>query len=613
MTNQFGAQLLADDTCQWRLWAPLAMHAELVLFDDSGQEAASHRMQVRKYGFFAFELPSISVGQRYAFRLDGKATRPDPASRWQPEGVHRPSAVWRPDEFLWTDDEWRGVGQHDLVIYELHVGTFTREGTFEAIIPRLRELRDLGITAIELMPVAQFPGEYGWGYDGVYWFAVQQSYGGPTNLQRLIDACHSIGIAVILDVVYNHLGPEGNYLAEFGPIFVDRKRTRWGQVINYCGPSCRAVRDLVLENVRQWIRDFHVDGLRLDAVHAIFDDTETHILAEIKQLALEEAAQCSRPVHVIAESTLNDVQLLDPFEDGGYGLDAQWNDDFHHCVHALLTGERDGYYTDFAAPAQQLVKALNETFVYDGAFSRFHGRSHGQPALSHSGDRFVVSVQTHDQIGNRARGDRFGTLLDPPKQRLAAGLLLLSPYIPLLFMGEEYGETRPFPFFCDFSDESLRLALQSERRKEFSAFNWTGGDLNPIERTTFESAVLSWDWPVNSTQAGLRNLYRELLRLRQTHAALRDYQNHSAALISDTEDTSVLLLTRSNNMVPQESLRAVFNLTARTAPVPQICDSAELLIHSEDTRFGGCHNRDVVIELQPFAFAVLAHSTEADE
>jgi maltooligosyltrehalose trehalohydrolase len=579
------------------------------LIDAAGNEKSSHRMRILKYGYFGCRIAGIATGQNYAMRLDGKTPRPDPASRWQPNGVHGPSAIWRAADFLWTDHDWRGIALSKLAIYELHVGTFTPQGTFAAIIPRLEELKSLGVTAIELMPVGQFPGERGWGYDGVYWFAVQQSYGGPTEMQRFVDACHACGLAVILDVVYNHFGPEGNYLGEYGPIFSTRHHTPWGAAINFDGAGCQAVRDLVTDNVRHWIRDFHIDGLRLDAVHAVFDDSPTHLLCEIKRVAEAEANRFGRPVHVIAESNLNDVQLLDAPADGGLGLDAQWNDDFHHCIHALLTGERDGYYADYDAPAQQLVKALNEVFVYDGAFSQFWGRNHGRQIGQHTGDRFVVSIQTHDQVGNRPHGDRLGTLLDPPRQRIAAGLLLLSPHIPLLFMGEEYGETTPFPFFCDFGDEALRQSVRSGRREEFAAFRADGELPDATACATFGSAILSWSWPVGSIRAGLRTLYRDLLSLRQSHPALRDFQHRTAQLLSNNSSADILLLTRGDLLKDSRSLWAVFNLSAQQVRLPALTEiSIHPLMYSEERRFGGeIDCRGELDVLLPFSFSVLSN------
>ncbi len=401
-------------------------------------------------------------GLRYAYVLPNQVDRPDPASRWQPEGVHRPSATFFPETSDWSDDGWRGVPRGDLVIYELHVGTFTPEGTFEAVARRLPELAELGVTAIELMPVAQFPGERNWGYDGVYPNAVQNTYGGPRELQRLVNAAHHAGLAVFLDVVYNHFGPEGNYLSDFGPYFTDRYRTPWGAAMNFDGADSDPVRQFVVDNARSWCRDFHVDGLRLDAVHSIFDFSPRHILAEIQDAVQAEARRRERPALVIAETNQNDVRLIAPRERGGYGLDGLWSDDFHHSLHALLTRERTSYYADFGFP-EQLAKSYSDVFVNDGNYSAFHRRRHGTKVDDSPRTCFVVCSQNHDQVGNRALGDRLSSLWPPATQRLSCTLLLLSPCTPLLFMGQEYGETNPFPFFCSFSDTDLVEAVRGGR------------------------------------------------------------------------------------------------------------------------------------------------------
>lgn len=563
-----GATLGTDGQCQWRVWAPSARVVDLVLFDSLGRATATHRMYPLKFGYFGQELGGIQVGQRYAYRLDDGPPRPDPASRWQPAGVHHASAIWRPEDFAWTDSNWAGRNLDELVIYELHIGTFTPEGTFAAVIPRLPDLRELGVTAIELMPVGQFPGNRGWGYDGVYWYAAQQSYGGPTELQRLVDACHAHGIAVILDVVYNHLGPEGNYLAEFGHYFTDRYQTPWGAALNWDGSGCRAVRDLAIENARSWIRDFHLDGLRLDAAHEIHDQSRWHILGEIRHAVANEERARRLPIHVMAESNLRDPMFLDSPAVGGCELDALWNDDFHHAVHALLTGERDGYYAEFADPAKQLVEALNHVFVRDRLPHHQRNRPSARAARDYPSWRFVVSVQTHDQVGNRPTGDRFGTILDERRRRLAAGLLLLSPYVPLLFMGEEYGEQRPFPFFCEFGDESLREAVRSGRQREFSDFNWGADWPEPCEYRTFESAKLTWRWPDGSEGAELRRLYRILLDLRARHPALRGGGSHVARLIPDDQSPELLCLQRQAAPPEMRQMEIIFNLTERPVPIP---------------------------------------------
>ncbi|MFO0868461.1 MAG: malto-oligosyltrehalose synthase [Pirellulales bacterium] len=594
------------DGGSWNLWAPRAARVDLLLA--TSDSWTSCPMRPREGGCFEYTADHVPVGQRYLYRLDGDRARPDPASRWQPEGVHGPSAVWRPDPRQRSSVAWTGKRLDELVTYELHVGTFTPEGTFDALRSRLPALRSLGITAIELMPLGQFPGTRGWGYDGTYWFAVQHSYGGPAGLQRLVDACHAHDLAVIVDVVYSHFGPEGNYLAEFAPCFTARHQTPWGDAVNFDDRGSAGMRSFVLDHVRYWIRTFELDGLRLDAVHALCDDHQPHILQEIQQVAAEEARRLGRPVHVIAESNQNDARLLDPPARGGYGLDAQWNDDFHHCVHALLTGERDGYYVDFDDPPRQLVKALNDVFVYDGQFSPFRGHPHGRPVGAHGGERFVVSIQTHDQIGNRALGDRLGTLLPPDAQRLSACLLLLAPYLPLLFMGEEYGECRPFPFFCDFADPALQAAVRGGRRAEFARFAWAEAVPDPCDPATFAAAQLTWEWPAGSTQAGLRQLYHDLLALRSRLPALRDFQHRSAGLADSGQSTPLLVLQRGTG---SQRVICLFHLGSRAAPWPDAYRHLPVLLRSASSRYRG--NSEPREEgdptaLQPFECVVLQPS-----
>ena len=391
-----GALVQQDGSVVWRLWAPKADRVELVLID--GERQSSHAMTRQERGFFDFAQDSVENGQRYLYRLNDAAEYPDPASRWQPEGINTPSAVLRTEGFRWSDEGWTGVLREHLIFYELHVGTFTPEGTFDAIIPRLPALRELGITAVELMPIAQFSGTRNWGYDGVHPYAPQHSYGGPYGLQRLANACHLHGLALFLDVVYNHIGPEGAYLQEFGPYFTARYHTPWGTAVNYDDRGSDPVRAFVLDNVQMWLEDYHLDGLRLDAVHGIFDSGARHILQEIQESATLIARRRGRSIHIVAESDLNDVRLLLPTEQGGYGLDAQWSDDFHHVVHVALTGEQQGYYEDYV-PQEHFPKLLNDTFVLNGIYSAHRDRRHGGTHAGLPGDRFVVCIQNHDQVG----------------------------------------------------------------------------------------------------------------------------------------------------------------------------------------------------------------------
>ena len=508
-----GARYLGQSRCDFLVWAPTARTVDVRVI---GPDARLIGLEPAGGGYFRGEAGGVEPGSRYFYRLDGSREHPDPASRCQPDGVHGPSAIVAAD-FTWTDDAWRGLALDELVIYELHVGTFTPEGTFEGVVGRLDELRDLGITAIELMPVAQFPGTRNWGYDGAYPFAVQVSYGGPEGLKRLVDAAHARGLAVILDVVYNHLGPEGNYLERFGPYFTDRYETPWGRAVNFDGEGGGEVRRFVVENAVQWTGEFHLDALRLDAIHAIFDASPRHILAEIAEAVHRQAA--GRHVHVIAESGLNDAIVVTPASEGGYGVDAQWSDDFHHALHVLLTGERGGYYQDFGS-LQDLAKAYREGFVYSGQYSKYRKRRHGTSSRAVPAGRLVVCTQNHDQTGNRMLGERLNHLVGDAELTLAASALLLSPYVPLLFMGQEYGERAPFLYFVSHSDPPLIEAVRAGRRDEFKAFAWKGEVPDPQAEATFLQSRLDHRLKQLPRHRAILGLYRELLRLRRALPAL---------------------------------------------------------------------------------------------
>jgi maltooligosyltrehalose trehalohydrolase len=517
-TLQRGAQLQPDNSVRFSVWAPRIKQPRVRI------GARDHVMHpaADETGVWTVTVPNLVANTDYSFVLDDGRAVPDPVSRWQPNGVHGPSRVVDVNAFQWTDAAWRGVTLDDLVIYELHVGTFTPEGTFEAIIPRLVELKSLGISAIEIMPVAQFPGSRNWGYDGVGLYAVQNSYGGPHELKRLVDAAHSIGLGVIMDAVYNHVGPEGNYLDSFGPYFTEKYKTPWGRALNYDDAESDQVRRFIVDNALYWITEYHVDALRLDAVHGIFDFSATHLLQEIADTVHAEAERLGRTVLVIAESDLNDPKLIRTPDEYGYGLDAQWSDDFHHAVHAALTGETNGYYADFAeSPSRRVAESLREPFIYTGQFSPHRKRRHGGPSTGLPRKRFVVAIQNHDQVGNRATGDRISCTLNPSQLRLAAALLLLSPYVPLIFMGQEYGETNPFQYFVSHSDEKLVAAVREGRRKEFEAFGWRDEVPDPHDEQTFLRSRVDWSRARTGQHAEMLALYRDLLALRREEHLLR--------------------------------------------------------------------------------------------
>lgn len=537
-----GAFVTGPSQVTFRAWAPWV---KTIAVEILGNDSEILPMQPQPMGYWEMTASNVGVGTRYQYVLHEKLTRPDPASRSQPEGVHGPSEVIDPIAFTWTDQEWKGLPLADYIIYELHPGTFSQFGTFDGIIPSLRYLKnEVGITAIELMPVTQFPGSRNWGYDGTYLFAPHNSYGGPQALQRLIDACHSAGLAVILDVVYNHLGPEGNYWGDFGPLFTDHYRTPWGSAINFDGPHSDAVRDLIISNAVYWTRDFHIDALRLDAVHGIFDSSVSHILKDLRDAVHEEAEITGRLVSVIAESDFNDVKLLAAPSKGGYGLDGQWNDDFHHALHALVTGERQGYYEDFGS-LEHLATAFRKHFVLSGQYSHHRHRRHGNSATHILPSQFVVFAQNHDQIGNRAQGDRLSALIPFAAQQVVAASVLLSPFIPLLFMGEEYGEHAPFQYFIDHGDEHLIEAVRKGRLAEFKPFGWKNIP-DPYALNTFEHSRLTPLEARDDTQQRLAAWTKQLISLRKQHASLGTGVKGHQLRVWMNPDKSVLTIYRKN-------------------------------------------------------------------
>jgi maltooligosyltrehalose trehalohydrolase len=522
-------------------------------------------------GWWAAEVDSVvevdtAAEADYAFRIDGGDPLPDPRSVRQPYGPAGFSRTPSGSSFPWTDSAWHGAPLSGAVIYELHIGTFTSEGTLDAAIRKLDYLRDLGITAVELMPVASFPGQHGWGYDGIGLYAVHEPYGGPDALKRFVDAAHGQGLAVFLDVVYNHLGP-GNRLGEFGPYFTDAYPTPWGAAVNLDQPGSDEVRSFIVDNARMWLRDFHIDGLRLDAVHALEDHRALHILEELVEAAAGVTGTTGRSAILIAESDLNNPRLISPRAAGGYGLDAQWTDDFHHALHAAVTGERQGYYADFGSMAG-LAKVFTRAYFHDGTWSSFRGRAHGRPAdvFTVPSHRFVVFTQDHDQVGNRATGDRLAaTLAGHPLRdgllRAAAGLALLSPFTPMLFMGEEWGADTPWQFFTDHTDPFFADAVSQGRRSEFAGHGWGINDVpDPQDPATFQRSKLDWSQPSSEPGKSMLTWYRSLLELRRSRPELTDPRLHLVR--ADYDDDARWLV------VHRGPLRIAANLGDATVVVP---------------------------------------------
>jgi maltooligosyltrehalose trehalohydrolase len=476
-------------------------------------------------GWWRVAVEHAGPGTDYGFLLDDDAQAwPDPRSQWQPHGVHGASRVYDQKAFAWNDTEWQPHPLSRAVIYELHIGTFTPAGTFDSAIERLEYLVDLGITHVELMPVAEFPGERGWGYDGASLFAVTGRYGGPDGLKRLVNACHSRGLAVLLDVVYNHFGPVGNYTGKFGPYFTERHRTPWGAAVNFEDWGSDEVRRFFCDNALMWLRDYHVDGLRLDAVHEFVDRSAIHFMEQLASEVKELSEQLGRSFVLIAESDLNDPRVVKQPEDGGYGMDAQWSDDFHHALFTVLRsgGGEKGYYVDFGTIAK-LAKALTKIFVQDGTYSRYRGRSHGRPVMDLSPHRFLGFIQNHDQVGNRAVGDRIDQVVGMDRARVAAGLVLTAPFIPMIFQGEEFAASTPFQYFADHEDPEMARSVKEGRRGEFAAFGWNPSDVpDPEAAETFMRSKLNWNEVHEGCHEEMFRWYRSLIHLRSASPSLND-------------------------------------------------------------------------------------------
>ncbi|NJR40888.1 MAG: malto-oligosyltrehalose trehalohydrolase [Leptolyngbyaceae cyanobacterium CSU_1_4] len=547
-----GAKYWGNHQCEFTVWGPQLDFAAVQLVSQNDRLIP---MEQQDDGYWQAIVSEVQPGTHYFYQLNGGECRPDPASHFQPEGVHGPSQVID-HQFDWTEQHWQGVPLESLIIYELHVGTFTPEGTFDAIIPRLKDLRELGITAIELMPVAQFSGNHppqekdqghdyrNWGYDGTYLYGVQNSYGEPASLKRLVNACHEEGMSVILDVVYNHFGPEGNYIQQYGSYFTEAYQTLWGSALNFDHQHSPPVRNFFIQNALYWMQTYHIDALRLDAVHAIYDLGAFHILEELSERIKELSAELGRKLYLIAESDLNDPKIIYSPNQGGYGIDAQWSDDFHHALHALLTGDRIGYYQDFGQ-CQHLAKAFQQAFVYDWQYAPHRHRFHGRTPQGCSPSQFVVCIQNHDQIGNQLKGDRLSQIISFDALKLAAGTVLLSPFIPMLFMGEEYAEEAPFTYFVSHSDPELIQAVRQGRKQEFEAFHYDGEPPDPEAVETFLMCKLNWEKRQEGKHQILWSFHQHLIRLRNTLPSLvhRDFQSIQ---VGSDEDQQIVWWRRWN-------------------------------------------------------------------
>jgi maltooligosyltrehalose trehalohydrolase len=547
----------------FRLWAPEASQVDLILYRD---EDHPEPMRRSSEGWWSADISWAGHGTDYAFRVDGNDPLPDPRSAWQPAGVHGPSRVFDAGRHAWSDGGWPGpnggAGVLGAVFYELHVGTFTNAGTLDAAQERLGHLVDLGVDVVELMPVGAFPGRWGWGYDGAHPGAVHAAYGGPEAMQRFVDAAHAAGLGVCLDIVENHLGPSGNYLAEFGPYFTERAETPWGPAVNLDGPGSPEVRRWILDRALGWFRDFHLDALRLDAVHELHDRSPRPLLAQLADETAALSVQLGRPLGLVAETDLNDPRTVEPTASGGLGMTAQWDDDLHHALHAALTGERQGYYADFGSLAT-LAKALTRVFVHDGGWSTFRESDWGRPIdpKTHRGQRFLAYLQNHDQVGNRATGDRLSPAL--PSGLIAAGaaVVLCGPFTPMLFMGEEWGAATPWQFFTDFGEPELARAVRSGREEEFAEHGWTAEEVpDPQSSSTRGGSVLDWSEPAEAGHARLLDWYRSLVRLRRVTADLRA-DDLRAVHASYDEGARWFVLARGSH-------RVVLNLSEQPQDVP---------------------------------------------
>ena len=606
--RNIGVNFNAKGEAEIKLWAPKAKSAELLLTATNKK----HPLKEASYGYWLLTTLDLKPGGLYQFVLNGEKPLPDPASLSQPESVHGASQAIDLSAFKWDDESWQNYPLAEYLLYELHTGTFTTEGTFAGIEQKLDYLKELGITAIEIMPVAQFPGSRNWGYDGVFPFAVQNSYGGAQGLQHLVNLCHKRSIAVVLDVVYNHLGPEGNYFGEFGQYFTQKYNTPWGNAINFDDEYCDAVRQYYIENVLMWFRDFHIDALRMDAVHAIKDFSTKHLLREIKQEVNQLMAETGRKHHLIVELDLNDTRFINPLEKEGFGMDAQWIDEFHHALRVTVSGDKTGYYSDFDG-IKHLEKAYRDAYVYDGLYSPHRKKTFGTKAEHNPGEQFIVFSQNHDQVGNRMLGERSSQLFSFEMQKLMAGAVLVAPFLPMLFMGEEYSEPHPFLYFVSHTDPELAEAVRKGRKAEFAAFHAEGEAPDPVDEATFIQSKLQWDLVEQEPHATLLRFYKTLIALRKKLPALYHLNRQHLAVSSD-ENTKTLLLHRWHE---DNQVLCLMNFSDQTQQIqlPHNQQQWQKALASADLEWNGPENApqsanaSAPVTLQPQSITIYSNQT----
>ncbi len=597
-----GINFSKEGLAEINVWSPQAAKVEVKV------EKETLPLAKKEYGYWQIETDKIKEGGRYKISIDGKEPLPDPASLSQPDGVHGASEAINLNTFQWSETAWNNLPLEDYIIYELHTGTFTNEGTFAAIESKLDYLKELGITAIEIMPIAQFPGDRNWGYDGVAPYAVQNSYGGAKGLQQLIDAAHQKGLAVILDVVYNHVGPEGNYLGAFGPYFTNKYKTPWGDALNFDDAWCDGVRRYFIENALMWFRDFRIDALRLDAVHAIKDFSPTHILKKIKLHVDELMKQTGRQHYLLVELDLNDTKFIEPLNKGGYGMDAQWIDEFHHALRVTATEEKGGYYSDFTGLAH-LAKAYKDAYVYDGQWSPHRNKTFGVKADEQDGKQFIVFSQNHDQVGNRMLGERTSGLVSFEAQKLMAAAVIISPYLPMLFMGEEWSEPHPFQYFVSHGDEDLCAAVRKGRKEEFAAFHLEGEAPDPVAEETFNHSKLQWNLKGEGQHKVMLDYYKILLHLRKTHPVFKTLNRKNIAIEID-EEKQALIIHRW-----QEDNAIFCFLNFSKQPQTLSFNSAskhQIILASSDEKWNGSKASSVeaaTVTLQPESILILSDAS----